>query len=421
MKVLLSAFSCIPSHGSEPGLGWGVALTVATRHQTWILTDQSCQQAIERELSDRSLPNARFIFLQPPMNWLGKQRSYWLHGLYYFVWQLQAFRTASRLHRTITFDLVHHVTYTCTWIPSFLGWLGPPFIWTAGALEKTPWLLFDDISWSGRLREALRNIAIPSVGLLARLCTAQKSRRILSPSARSLWRANLPVESFALGGLTPNEVELLSKIPPRNQPPFRVISIGRLLGVKGFALGIRAFARLQVALPGAEYWIIGDGPEYSQLRTLAQELGCGSAVRFFGRLLRDDVFRLLGESDVLLHPSFHEQFGYVVVEAMAASKPVICIDVAGSSHLVREDCGSAVPLAGREDMVNEIFRELLDLASDPKKRMETGRRARDYATREWNWIKVGQRLLALYDADASETYRGGAGHPPTACEGTTAC
>jgi glycosyltransferase involved in cell wall biosynthesis len=72
-------------------------------------------------------------------------------------------------------------------------------------------------------------------------------------------------------------------------------------------------------------------------------------------------------------------------------------------------------------MVNEIFRELLDLASDPKKRMETGRRARDYATREWNWIKVGQRLLALYDADASETYRGGAGHPPTACEGTTAC
>ena len=60
--------------------------------------------------------------------------------------------------------------------------------------------------------------------------------------------------------------------------------MGRLLHWKGFHLGLRAFA--QANLPNTEYWIVGDGPQWHHLQTLASDLGIAKKVKFWGRLPR---------------------------------------------------------------------------------------------------------------------------------------
>ena len=103
------------------------------------------------------------------------------------------------------------------------------------------------------------------------------------------------------------------------------------------------FARLLRDRPNSEYWIVGDGPERQRLEVCARDLDCHRAVWFRGWQSREQVLALLSEVDVLVHPSLHEQFGYVLLEAMVTGRPVICLDVGGPSEVVGEACGFKIP------------------------------------------------------------------------------
>ena len=70
---------------------------------------------------------------------------------------------------------------------------------------------------------------------------------------------------------------------------------------------MQAFAKARP--PGAEYWVIGNGPELNRLQGLAEDLGVADRVVFLGQLSRDQVLDRLRECDVLVHPSLHESGG----------------------------------------------------------------------------------------------------------------
>lgn len=63
MKVLLTAFSCHPGRGSEPGIGWGVSQTVAKEHEVWVLTDAANRDGIEKAMKRLSNPRLRFVYI----------------------------------------------------------------------------------------------------------------------------------------------------------------------------------------------------------------------------------------------------------------------------------------------------------------------------------------------------------------------
>jgi len=160
---------------------------------------------------------------------------------------------------------------------------------------------------------------------------------------------------------------------------------------------MRAFARLRQEIPDAEYWIIGEGPERNYLERLAQRLGCADAVRFLGWVPREELPQYLAEIDVLLHPSLHEQFGYVALEAMAASRPVVCLDVGGPALLAHDNGGVRLPVRDPEQVIADLVAALRQYALAPSTRHTAGMNARACAQREWSWETVGARLLCLYE------------------------
>jgi glycosyltransferase involved in cell wall biosynthesis len=76
--------------------------------------------------------------------------------------------------------------------------------------------------------------------------------------------------------------------------------------------------------------IVGDGPLRAELAERARQFG--PAVRLLGH--RDDVMSVLDASDVVLHPSEHDAFPTTLLEAMAASLPVVASDVGGIPEIV---------------------------------------------------------------------------------------
>lgn len=409
MKVLLSAYSCEPNRGSEPGLGWSVAQELAKYHEVWVLTrpDES-KEAIEAELSRNPVPNLHFVyftlpFWQDSLRW-GQSGAMQLH---YYLWQIQAYFVARKLHRQIGFDVVQHVTFVRHSTPSFLSLLPIPLIWgPVGGGESAPLAFWQDFSLKARLYETARAAfrwlgeRDPFVHL-----TARKSAAVLAAThdtAQRLQRLGAKeVSVMAEACLYLEEIDRLAQVPMPANSPVRFISMGRLLHWKGFHLGLRAFA--QANLQDAEYWIVGEGSEQERLQELAAQLGIAPQVRFWGRLSRPETLARLAECHALVHPSLHDSGGWVLREAMATGRPILCLDLGGPGVQVTPQTGIKVPAHTPDQAVRDLALAMQQLASDPNLRQQMGIAGQQLVRQAYAWETRGQFLTDLYEKLAGLT------------------
>lgn len=402
MKVLMSAYSCEPGRGSERGVGWNVACEVAKRHEVWVLTrpDES-KAAIEAELSAHPIPNLHFVyftlpFWQDSVRW-GQSGAMQIH---YYLWQIQAYFVARKLHQEIGFDVVHHVTFVKYSTPSFLSLLPVPFIFgPVGGGESTPKGFGRDFSSKAKLYEGARSLSRwmgeqdPFVRLTLR--RSAFTQATTDDTAKRLYRlgANQVKVSPAIG-LFPEQIHQLSQYPLPDNTPIRFVSIGRLLHWKGFHLGLKAFA--QADLKDAEFWIIGDGPELARLQEQVDKDGITSQVKFWGLLSRSETFKKLAQCHTLVHPSLHDSGGWVCLEAMAAGRSVICLDWGGPAVQVTDQTGFKVPAQEPEQATQDIAAAMQKIASNVDLRVEMGRVGRQLVDENFSWSVVGKRLDTLY-------------------------
>jgi glycosyltransferase involved in cell wall biosynthesis len=203
--------------------------------------------------------------------------------------------------------------------------------------------------------------------------------------------------------LPQNEIERLKNFPLlRESKTFRVLSVGSLVHFKGFELGLRAFASFHRRFPQSEYWLVGDGPERKRLERLARRLGVAGQVTFLGELPRGEVLAKLGECDVLLHPTLHDSGGWASLEAMAAGRPVICLDCGGPALQVTPETGIKVAGISPSQVITDLAEALVRLASDPEGRARLGAMARARVQEHFSWDSKGEDLMAVY----SEAVRG---------------
>jgi glycosyltransferase involved in cell wall biosynthesis len=186
----------------------------------------------------------------------------------------------------------------------------------------------------------------------------------------------------------------LCRLPPSDGAALRFISMGRLLHWKGFHLGLKAFA--QAAIPQSEYWIVGDGPERANLSDLVRRLGLLERVRFMGVQPRAQVLEMLAACDMLVHPSLHDSGGWVCLEAMAAGKPVLCLDLGGPAEMVTDHTGVKVAANTPEQAVADLARAMTTLGRDRDLRYAMGEAGRARVRAEYMWENKGDQLDAFY-------------------------
>lgn len=113
--------------------------------------------------------------------------------------------------------------------------------------------------------------------------------------------------------------------------------VARFVPKKNLVFALHAYAAYRDMSPAPRpLHLCGSGPQEQELRALAEELGLGQSVEFRGFLQSDGIARVLGASLALLLPSVEEQFGNVVIEALAMGLPVILSDNCGArDRLIR--------------------------------------------------------------------------------------
>jgi glycosyltransferase involved in cell wall biosynthesis len=352
MNILISAFAFAPNVGSEPGVGWRWAAELGREHHVTVVTDVTRRPLVEAD-GVQLPPNVRVVYFRPA----------WLRGIplnsataqiLYTLWQFTLLGFARRLHNRNGFDLAMHITYGVYRHPSFLGYLGIPFIFgPLGGGEDAPLALKRSIVGREKIKELLRALANRAALFDPFLWAAYaKATVILTKTEETRVALPWPFRHRAI--VYPEiGVDAPARVQPRaRQPrePLRVLFVGRLVGWKGAHLAIRAVARAIEQGTPIEFTLVGKGPFEPALRKVAAELNILAHIRWVKEMPQQDLFALYGTMHCFLFPSLHDSSGNVVLEAQASALPVVCLDLGGPATLVTARSAIVVATRGRSEL-----------------------------------------------------------------------
>ena len=176
-----------------------------------------------------------------------------------------------------------------------------------------------------------------------------------------------------------------------------ILFIGQISRRKGVDVLLAAFDRIASAHPDCKLRIVGDSvqdPAYAAaLRDRYQSYVAGQRIVFVGPAQREAVRRELAACSLLCLPSYYEASPVVVIEAMAAAKPVVATRVGDVDELVGASGAGLVVEPGNVDQLASALDAML---RDPERRTATGRRAREVARRTASSEAVASRTLEAY-------------------------
>jgi phosphatidylinositol alpha-mannosyltransferase len=229
--------------------------------------------------------------------------------------------------------------------------------------------------------------------ILAPLMRRVRVRLAVSEAARRTVARHFPgCYDIVPNGIDVDRFQRPAERPPemRDSGPY-VLFVGRLEPRKGVDCLVRAMAIVQQRIPAARLVIVGDGPDRRAIEAVARDAGV--RIAFIGRVQDEELPSYYGAADVVCAPALGgESFGIVLLEAMAARRPIVATRIegyvellagAGSSLLV--DPGEPGPLADA----------IVTLLGDPDLCRSLGARGSAFA-RNYDWGAIAHRLEAIY-------------------------
>jgi phosphatidylinositol alpha-mannosyltransferase len=170
-----------------------------------------------------------------------------------------------------------------------------------------------------------------------------------------------------------------------------VVFVGRLEPRKGVDRLIRAMPAVQQQAPDARLAIVGDGPDRAALEALARDAGVDAL--FTGRVSDEALPAYYRAADVVCSPALgDESFGIVLLEAMAAERPIVATRIEGYVEML-EGAGSARLVEPGDPSV--LAREIVALLSAPDLGRSLGTRGASFV-RGYDWSSIARRLESIY-------------------------
>jgi L-malate glycosyltransferase len=173
-----------------------------------------------------------------------------------------------------------------------------------------------------------------------------------------------------------------------------VTTVGNIRRVKGHDVFIKAAASVVQHLPNVSFSIAGDvlEPDYFQeLQALVRDLELSDRFHFVGGItnLRDH----LSSSDIFVLPSRSEGFSNAIVEAMAASLPVVATNVGGNAEAVKDGISGFIVASDDSAALSTAISRLI---SDPPLAKAMGKAGRNLVTEKFTTEAMMDKISTCY-------------------------
>lgn len=170
--------------------------------------------------------------------------------------------------------------------------------------------------------------------------------------------------------------------------------IGRLFHLKGHEFLLQVAPRVVAANPRIRFLFVGDGILRDQYEQQISALGLTQHFVFTGLVPPTRIPELMNAMDLVVHTSQWEGLARVLPQGLISGKPVISYDVGGAREVVRPgETGCLLP----RDSVEPLAEAILDLAGNPTKRAEWGRRGRELFQHQFRHQTMSAEIGKVYE------------------------
>lgn len=172
-----------------------------------------------------------------------------------------------------------------------------------------------------------------------------------------------------------------------------IVFVGRMEKRKGLRYLLEAYARLRQEFPDTRLIIVGPGRVSRGLKRFVKRNELKDVV-FTGGVPYDDLPRYYHSADIFCAPATgHESFGIVLIEAMAAAKPIVATNIEGFRCVIRHgEQGLLVPPRDSRALANALTL----LLRNPSLRKRMGERGRK-GVEQYDWKCVAARVVDYYE------------------------
>ncbi len=209
----------------------------------------------------------------------------------------------------------------------------------------------------------------------------------LAPSKIKIIINGIDVEAIHRTLPNPEHLPSLSALPGQRL----ITSVGRLMPPKGHGYLVSAMPHLISQVDKVRLLLAGDGDLKASLEQLSQDLKVQDAISFLGS--RSDVPDILAISDVFVLPSVSEGTSLALLEAMAASKPIVATDIPGNRAVLRHGHNCLLVPPGNPEKLADAISFLLN---HPRIAAEYGENAYQDVCQRFNIDETITQLIALW-------------------------
>lgn len=403
--ILVTAYAINPYKGSEDGTGWNLVGQIARYNQVIVVTRENNQLSIEKYLSEcleSTHKNIRFLYFDLPY-WM----RFWKKGergamLYFYLWQffMPYFIKKTKVH----FDILHNLNFHNDWTPTFLWKLKKPLVW--GPIGHHPKAPSEYVCkpygktqyFKSRILWLIKNVFWKCDPFLK--LALKKADKIICMNSGVEKVHTLPsnkIVKMSAVGSDSNGENVLAKFDR-----FNILSVGRLVPLKGFDITLDAFHKFYNTLSteqkkSVQLHLVGKGPLIHYMKNKIKSFHLENAVLITEWVEKEKMKEIYMNASVFLFPS-HEGAGMVVPEALSFGLPVICLDNEGPGEFIDSSCGLKVPYSNYSDSVDQISQQLSLLFNDRILYSELCIGALNKFHSDFDWNVKGEMLKEVYNS-----------------------
>ena len=196
------------------------------------------------------------------------------------------------------------------------------------------------------------------------------------------------------------QIEDFLKVPILNKPNNRLLWIGRFTTEKNPLHALRIFKKVKESIPSAHLTMVGEGPEQASCRQYCAQHVLGEKVTFVGRKEHDDIPEIFYQHSVLILTSQREGLPLVVLESLAAGRPVVATGVGGIPTVIQDGVNGFLIAQHQTDTFCDTLCTLFD---DFDRYLKMAQLARSGVQERYNWSAIAQQTERHYAAIKSKS------------------
>lgn len=202
------------------------------------------------------------------------------------------------------------------------------------------------------------------------------------------------------GAATPAPAQWSVPRPPAIAGKTVVLGASILYPLKGFVALVRAWSKIEARFPNAVLRIVGDGTDRENIEATIAELKLGERVQMVGALSHDALMQEMVWADVFALISRHDPFPTVILEALAAAKPLVWPDDSGVNDVLQDGVhGFKVP----PHDIAATARALEKILSDDELRARLGKNSKALSDEKLTWNANAAAMSAVFREAASDS------------------